>query len=818
MTAAGRGRTDARRTILRKGRLLASASLLLGLAVASLSAPAALAQETPAPYAIPAGSLDNALARFGAASGVQVLYDSRLTANLRTAGVSGPRTPEGALRDLLAGTGLVYRFTGASSVTVVDPAASVETTASVDGTTLLPAVVVDGEQVNGWGPVGGYVAKSSLTATKTDTPLMETPQAISVISSEQMEAQNASSIGATLRYVPGVVSETTGAADTRYGGLVIRGFDMNSEAFYRDGLKLPGTTYADFQTLDPYGAERVEVLKGPTSVLYGQNGPGGLVNYVSKRPTDTPLREISIEGGSFGKAETQFDFSGPLAEGSDWSYRLTGVGRLSDSQVDFVEDNRFFIAPALTYSPDADTTLTILGNYQRDEAGWGLQFMPALGTVFPNKGRRIPTDRFLGEPDFDYYNTTQASLGYLFEHNFSEDLTVRQNVRYSHLENDQKIAYGAGYVNADTGELARWADNGASRLNSFGMDNQVQYEFDTGALSHTLLGGLDYRWTRFSDKSDFYNVDPINVFDPIYGSAPIFGGHSNNTVTSQHQLGLYAQDQIKIDNWSFALGGRYDWANTELDNRLAGTITDKSVSAFTGRVGALYAFDNGIAPYASYTESFLPPLDVSPAGTLFEPETGRQWEAGVKYQPPGYDSYVTASVFHLTRDNAIRYDAVGGTWEPRQTGQITSRGFELEGVASITHNFNLRLAYTFLDVEITEDPDGGNEGRWPTAIPQHTASLWADYRVDNDSALDGLGIGGGVRYVGSSFGDEGNTFKVPGSVVFDAALSYTKDNYTFSLNATNLFDKEYVASCFNAEFGCFYGERRRVMAKATIRW
>lgn len=791
--------------------LYAGVSLAVGLT--SVAAPV-FAQA--AVYSVPAGPLDTALARFGAASGVQVLYDSGTTGRLKSPGVSGAETLEEALSALLAGTGLVYRFTGPKSVTILDPVGEAST-GSVAGGTALQAIVIEGEQ-GGWGPVGGYVAKSSLTGTKTDTPLMETPQTISVISAEQIAALNASSIGATLRYTAGVVGETTGAGDTRYGGLVIRGFDMNSDAFYRDGLKLPGTNFGDFQTLDPYGAERVEVLKGPTSVLYGQNGPGGMVNYVSKRPSDTPFREISLEAGSFGKYETQFDFSGPFSEGSDWSYRLTGVARKAGSQVDFVDDDRVFIAPALTYSPDEDTTLTLLGNFQRDRAGWGLQFMPASGTVFDNNGRTIPTNRFLGEKGFDYYNTDQGSLGYLFEHKPSEDLTVRQNLRYSHLANDQAIIYGGGYANKAAGELSRYADKGKSRLDTLAVDNQVQYEVDTGPVSHTLLGGLDYRWTRYSDISDSYSITSLNVFNPVYGATPVFTKRGTDKLTSQHQFGLYAQDQIEVDNWSFALGGRYDWAATDLDNRLTGKVADKSVSAFTGRAGALYTFDNGLAPYLSYSESFLPPLEVSAAGTLFEPERGRQWEAGVKYQAPGYDSYVTASVFKLVRENAIRWDAVGGTWQPRQTGEITSRGLELEGVASLTDTFNLRASYTYLDAEITKDPDGGNKGRWPTTIPRHTAALWADYRIENDGAFDGLGLGAGVRYVGASFGDDANTFKVPGSVVVDAAINYKIDNVILSLNATNLFDRKYVASCFNETFGCFYGERRRVMAKATLRW
>jgi iron complex outermembrane recepter protein len=788
---------------------------MLALAALALSFSVAFAQN--ADYSIPSGPLDRGLTRFGSVSDIQVLYDSAVAANLQTRGVNGSRSPQEALGELLDGTSLTYRFTSPTSVTIVNPAAT-QTNSTGRVAELAPIVLQSGNQT-GWGPVEGFVATRSLTATKTDTPLLETPQAISIVTADQIEAQNATSVGATLRYTSGVNGETTGAADTRYGGLAIRGFDMNSEAFFRDGLKLPGTAYSDFQTLDPYGAERIEILKGPSSILYGQNGPGGLINYVSKRPTTDPIREVSLQAGSFGRVETHFDFGGAIGDGTDWSYRLTGVGRSSGSQVDFVEDDRFFIAPALTYSPDDDTSLTILGNYQRDRAGWGLQFMPAVGTVFDNDGRKIPVDRFLGERDFDHYNTSQASIGYLFEHSFSEDLTVRQNLRYSHLSNDQEIVYGGGYLGAPSdGILTRYSDKGDSRLDTFAIDNQIQYEVDTGPAAHTLLAGVDYRWTRFADKSDYYDADPINVFDPVYSGAPTFGGNTRDAVTGQHQVGIYLQDQIKIDRWSFSFGGRYDWATTDLDDHLAGSRTDKSVSDFSGRAGVVYAFDNGIAPYISYTESFSQPLDVSADGALFEPETGRQWEAGVKFQPTGFDSFVTASVFHLVRDNVIRYDAVGGSFDAMQTGQITSRGIELEGVASLTDSFNLRLAYTYLDVEITEDPDGGNEGRWPTTIPRHTASIWGDYRLNNGTALDGLGFGLGARYVGSSYGDDANSFKVPAAVVFDAALSFKRENYELSLNASNIFDKEYVASCFNESFGCFYAEGRRVMAKATVRW
>ncbi|UIJ72134.1 TonB-dependent siderophore receptor [Aurantimonas sp. HBX-1] len=668
----------------------------------------------------------------------------------------------------------------------------------------------------------GFVATRSAGATKTNTPIIETPQSISVVTSDQIERQDARTIRAATRYTAGVTPEITGGADTRCGGFNIRGFDSTANATFFDGLRLPSSSIINFLCLDPYGAERIEILKGPSSVLYGQNGPGGLINYVSKKPTDAPLREVEISGGSFGLLEGRFDLSGPAGVDSPFGFRLTGVARNSENQVDTVDDDRFFIAPAMSWEPDAQTSLTVSGNYQRDRAGWGLQFMPASGTLTDNDGRRIPNSRFLGEPDFDHYDTDMGSIGYQFSHEFNDTFTFRQNARYAGLSHDEASIYGGGYIDEAAGLLARSGGTGDVGLDTFSIDNQVQAEFDTGILGHTLLGGLDYRKTRYTDTVDLYGADPINVFDPVYGS-PVtrFGNYYDNTV-DQTQTGLYLQDQIKLDRLSLVLSGRYDWATTALERPdsdfLSAVDAERDADAFTGRVGLIYNFDNGIAPYVTYSESFLPPLDVSATGGLFEPEEARQYEAGIKYEPAGWNTLLTASVFDIVRDNAIRFDAVGGTFQARQTGQITSRGFELEGVASLTDSLNLRLAYTYLDAEITEDPDGGLEGMTPTTIPRHTVSGWADYTIRNGSMFDGLGAGLGVRYVGSSYGDDANSFKVPSATVVDAVLSYERDNYEVSVNASNLFDKEYVASCGNADFYCFYGEGRRITGKATIRW
>ena len=724
---------------------------------------------------------------------------------------------------------LAARFSSRSLLTSVCVLAISGTNSTAQTMVQLDTIVIEGSTTTSGDGTGageineqdGFVARRT-GATKINTPLIETPQSISVVTSDQIEQQNARSVAAALRYSAGVGTEVTGGRDTRYGGLEIRGFDVTDEAMFRDGLLLPYTAFANFGSLDPYGAARLDVIKGPASVLFGSGSPGGIINYVSKRPTAGRLRETVLEGSSLGTLEGRFDVSDKINEEGTWRYRLTGVARKGGSEVDYVDDSRFFIAPVLEWTPDADTTLTFLANYQRDRAGWGLQFLPYEGTVTDNPGRRISRHTFLGQPGFDSYDTDQASIGYQFEHRMNEAVTVRQNLRYGYLANDQTLAYGGGYADIDgdgepdpaSGILNRYANDGTSRLHTFSVDSNAETRFDTGLLSHTLLTGIDYRWTGYTDRSDNFVVDPINAFAPVYGSTLDFDSYGTDSRVRQNQTGIYIQDNIRIDRLSILLGGRQDFSSIDTRNYLDDSQADSSPSDFSGRAALIYNFDNGLAPYVSYSESFLQPLDLDADGALFDPETGRQWEAGLKFQPDGINALFTVAVFDIVRDNVVRYGDPAG---PSQTGEITSRGIELEGVASLTDSLNLRASYAYQEVEFTDNPVAGLIGNTPYTVPKNRASLWADYTL-RGGALDGFGLGGGVRYVGESYADDANTVTVPSFTVFDTALSYRRDNYDFQLNVSNLFNKTYVASCFDTGFGCFYGEGRRITGKATIRW
>ena len=681
----------------------------------------------------------------------------------------------------------------------------------------LNPVTVEGEGESATGPVDGYAATQSTTGSKTDTPIIETPQSISVITADQLDAQAAGSLGESFRYTPGITAEQWGT-DMRGYGIKIRGFDANDNSFYKDGLQLQGTNYVSFMNIDTYGAERLELLRGPASVLYGQNGPGGLINYVSKRPTAEPHYEVEAGAGSFDRYEGRFDFSGPITEDGALQYRAIGLAREADTQIDYVEADRLFFSPSLTWEGE-DTTLTLLAHYQRDDAGWGTQFLPASGTVQGNPNGEIPVSRFAGEPGFDKYQLDQFTVGYQLEHRFNDVFTVRQNARYAYIHNDSELVYGVGLNPADPQQrlLSRVGDESESELGSVAVDNQAQARFDTGPVAHTALLGVDFQYYDFSDRGASRSVADIDIFDPDYGADLGPAVPYEDSDHMQRQIGIYAQEQAKLfDQLVLVAGGRYDFAKSESEEEIFNIESETEDSAFTGRAGLVYLFDNGLAPYASYSESFMPQIGTDAAGSPFKPEEGRQYEVGLKYQPPGWNSFVTVSLFDLVKQNVLTPDPADPVNSQVQTGEIRSRGIELEGVASFDSGLDVTLAYTFLDAEITKSNVEGEPGNQPERTAKHSASLWADYTIP-EGGFAGLGAGAGARYIGPTFGDNFEELRLPGYTLFDASVHYDWNNVRFQLNGSNLADKAYVASCYT-ETSCFYGERRAVFGTVTYRW
>jgi len=670
------------------------------------------------------------------------------------------------------------------------------------------------------GPVKGIVATRSATGTKTDTPLIETPQSISVITADRIEQQRATSVSEALGYTAGVRGGVYGV-DTRFDWLAIRGFDAYLPGFFVDGMLMRNNNTWAVWKVEPYGAERIEVLKGPPSVLYGQANAGGMVNVISKRPLDEPLNEVQVRVGNHNRVESAFDFSGPATKDGQLLYRLTGVVLDTDTEVNFTDQKRVYIAPAVTWRPNSSTSVTLLGQYLKEDDVPNNRFLPAIGTLHPNvNGQTIPRSLFTGEPRYDKFEHEQWSVGYLFEYRFDQVWQVRQSARYRETDVDYKTVYGTGLDPTDPTQqkLTRGVFTSKEKVSSFTTDNQVQANFVTGGIKHTLLAGLDYQHNVFDQSSGIGAAGPnseINMYNPVYGAVtvtdpPLF----LDAKTTLCQTGVYLQEQAKIlDRWVVTLGGRYDLAKNDTENRLAGTNPERQDEAFTWRAGILYLAPGGVAPYFTYSESFFPTGTLNGAGQPFAPETGQQYEIGIKYQPPGMKALFTAAAFDITRQNYITYD---NSFIPHQTGEIRSRGLEFEATAGLARGLDLIAAYTWLpEFEITKSSTSAEIGQRQPTVPEHMASLWLHYRLQV-GALAGFGFGGGVRYIGETFGDIANSkaMTVPDYTLLDGVVDYEKDGWRFAVNVNNIAD-ETTLTCWDT---CYYGPGRTVIASARYRW
>ncbi|MER2250567.1 TonB-dependent siderophore receptor [Methylorubrum podarium] len=670
------------------------------------------------------------------------------------------------------------------------------------------------------GPVTGYVATRSATATKTNTPLIETPQSITVVGREQIDAQKAQTLTQATQYTAGVYSGTFGA-DTRVDYFTLRGFIASDYGIYRDGLQVLNYGFGTFK-VETFGLERIEVLRGPAAVLFGAGNPGGIINQITKRPTTQPFGYVEVGGGSFGQVYGAFDIGGPADDSGHWFYRLTGFGRQGGTQVDGAPDDRAYIAPALTYRPDAGTSLTVLTSYQRDSTAVTANFLPYLGTARPNlSGLRIPRSLNVGDPAINTFQREQAFAGYEFEHAFNETWSFRQNLRYSFSDAFQNSYLNqTGYADAAQTQLARYQFLTSSKVGIFQVDNQAEARFFDGYFAHDLLIGLDYKRYDLHDNqgTNFaagYSVTPLSIINPIYGQ--ILGRPSPYLVNADtfQQLGIYAQDQIKLtDRLTLVLGGRQDFADNVVRDRLSPTNSSRrSDEAFSGRAALIYNFPEGLAPYVSYSTSFQPQIGSDANGRSYLPEYGEQVEVGVKFEPVGYGFFLTAAAFDLVRQNVLQ--PVPGTFFSAPLGEVRSRGVEVQAVANLAQGLNLVGAFTAYDLQ-TIKGNADQVGRTPTRIPEVLASVFADYTIPTGD-WRGFGFGGGVRYVGRSFADVANTLTVPEYVLFDAQIHYTWDNWRAAINATNLGDRRFVSSCISAN-ECFYGEARRVLASVSYKW
>ncbi len=642
----------------------------------------------------------------------------------------------------------------------------------------------------------GYVATQSRVGTKVDTPILQIPQAVSVITQDQIEDQKPRTLNEALEYTASANSNTFGY-DSRYDAYFLRGFNAHYDSMFRDGLREFNGPSAWFNT-EPYGIEGITILKGPASSLYGVSGSGGIVNVVTKRPKEEPFREVELLVGQNNRRQAGFDFSGPVNENGTILYRLTGLGRLSDTDLKGFSDDKLFLAPAVTFQPNRNTKLTILGEYSKAVTGGTAAFHnPTYGAI---------SDIYLGDPDWNDFTRKQTRIGYEFEHRVNETLTIRQNFRRNSVDADIQYAYLRGAPPA-----RNWGQH-VEEMTSLVVDNMAQFDFNTGSVRHLAVAGIDYSQSDYETKERFSGTSPSAI-----RNSPFSFGESQRTDV----VGVYLHDQMEWNNFTIFASGRHDWLDTEsLDS--SRTKIKQYVKAFSSRLGVSYRTEWGITPYANFSNSFAPNTGFVLDGNsrrVARPTIATQKEVGVKYEIPGHNTLITAALFDIDQEDGVVFDATSTVNQQRQL-DLNSRGFEIEANASFDNGFGLIASYTALRMKIKKGVPG-TEGNELSATPNHAFALWGSYEFDH-GAFDGLTLGAGLRHLSSSFGDDINSFKNSARSFVDASLSYDlgkiNPDFTgvsFQVNGKNLFDEQ-KKNC-SAGF-CYRDEGRTIYASLRFRF
>ncbi len=680
------------------------------------------------------------------------------------------------------------------------------------GETTGGAVTAQGGGVAGASASGfrtdGYVARTSRSATKTDTPLVQVPQSVSVVTEKQLEDRKPQTLQDAVGYTPGVRIGAYGL-DPRFDAFFIRGLPATYTGIFRDGLREFNNGFSTFD-IEPYGLEGLSILKGPAAGLYGSSNAGGIVDLRSKRPTVAAAREVEAQLGSNRRVQLNADASGPLGTSQTAFYRITAVGRDADSDYPFASDDRLLVAPAFTWTPDAETSLTILAELQRSRSG---------GTfAYVNQGTRV-TGVPAGDPSFNDLDQTQGRVGFELERRLDETFTFRQKARYQALDVYGEYAYAIGGPANDV--VARGAGNLAQTLKGVVSDTQLQADFETGAFRHTVLGGVDASHALYANLEGYGAAPALRFSAPRFDTPIATPAYSVAAEQEQNQVGLYLQDEIALGGLTLTLGGRHDWVWTRTASGAPDDLTTapgQRDAQWSGRAGLSYLFDSGIAPYVSYATAFSPNIGTDTRGNAFVPTEAEQIEAGVKYQVPGLNALVTAAVFDIDQKNGVFFDVnpLTGTNEQVQRGKLRSRGVELEGTAEVVDGLNVTLAYAYTEVEIVEGTEL-TTGNTLSSTPRHTVSLWGDYTLQA-GALQGLGFGAGLRALSSSFGNDENTFQNDARVFVDATVHYDVpdiEGLRLQVNATNLFDED--AQICSSGF-CYKEPERNVIGSLRYRF
>lgn len=650
------------------------------------------------------------------------------------------------------------------------------------------------------------------TAMKVEVPMAETARSVSVVNREELDQHAVQKLDEALRYRSGVLSQAYGS-DNDTDWFKVRGFDA---ANYLDGNRLFSTGYYVW-TLEPFGLESVELLKGPASILYGEAPPGGVINAITKRPTAKPRGELDLQLGNRDHRQIGVDVSDALTDQS--RYRMVALYSKRDGVLDGSENERLYLAPSVTLDLSDRSALTLLASIKHDEGVPTNGFFPVYGTINKAPGEIDPSTN-LGQPDYDRNRNTQISAGYEFSHQLNDTWEFKQNARFNY--NDLLLRSTYIFPAYDSTTAYRGLIYRDGKTKSVLLDNQMIGYWNGERTEQTLLLGVDLQ-SHGNDgvEADSFGMGAIDTQQPDYSGFP---GFDPATATYQksrkEQSGLYAQHQIRWDErWLLTAGGRYDYVETHNRSEKLAKNEKQYDDELSLSGSIMYLADNGLSPYLTYAESFEVLAGMDPnTKNAYKPLKGKLYETGIKYTPRFMDGYVNLALFDLEQTNSL---VATGSGQQTQAGKVTSRGVELEGSVQATEGLRLTAAYTYTDAKTN---DSGEGERRASMIPRHQASFWGNYKVQAGPA-SGLEVGSGVRYTGSSVGIGAvdaaynpiyGSAKVPANTVWDAMIGYDIDkHWRAQINVTNLLGETYIASC---DYYCYYGEERSVIGSINYRW
>lgn len=681
-------------------------------------------------------------------------------------------------------------------------AAQAANDAAASGATL-PTVNVTASAIGGQDRL--VTQERTASVGKSPVSAQDTPFAMSVVDVEQIRETGAKNVQDALLYSAGVYAGRYGF-DTRGDWAAIRGMSPSS---YIDGLR---GVYGFYNNVRPeiYTLSAVEVLKGPSSVLYGQAELGGIVNVVSKRPQKTATREIELQLGSHERKQIATDFTGPLNQEQTLLYRLVALKRDSGTQVDHVNDDALVLMPSLTWQPNAGTRLTAQFIHQENDTKVSSQFLPSKGTIDQAPLGDIPSSRFAGEPGWDRYDTRKDELSLFWDQRLSSSWKLAGSLRKTRSTSVTREIYTTvGLIPDDAGNIARTVHAADRKTDVLATDVRLEGALQLGPTRHQLAIGVDYQDALWEEYNYFSQngVGSFNVYQPVYGSTgalnlaalPLADRPDNRIV----QTGVYLMDHISLDAWVLSAALRRDRARNELLN-IGAPDSVVNNSATSGRLGLMYRFDNGVAPYISFANAFVPNLgtDGTATNSYLKPSTGTQKEMGVKYLSDSGNTSAAFARFDIEQKNRVVDGSTPGGYE--QIG-ATTQGWELElrqrvGALELLGNYARMTAVN------------AATGKRLSSVAEKTGSAWAQYRIDA-----GWRAGFGSRYIGNVTGNAGTPI-VASVALFDAMIGYTTGEWDFRADIKNLADKEYISWCRGLNQDCGYGERLNAALTARYRF